>query len=78
MTPHEICHFEVFQQSTRQIRSIKKELEAALKRRASKSISNVRIPKEDGEGEKFKPGKYTPAFNQSRSLKFDGAERKRM
>ena len=78
MTHREICHFDVFQKSTRQNRNIKKELEAALKRRASKSISNLRIPKEDGEGEKFRPGKYMPAFNESRSLKFDGAERKRI
>ena len=78
MTQNEICQFEVFQQSTRQIRSIKKELEAALKRRASKSISNLRVPKEEGEGEKWRPSKWLPAFNESRSLKFDGAERKRI
>ena len=31
----------------------------------------------DGE-EKFRPSKYMPAFDESRSLKFDGAERKRL
>jgi len=62
LSDNEICNLEMFQHSLRQVRSVKKDLELALKRRAGKSISNIRLPSLEGHQERYKPSKHFPSF----------------
>ena len=78
MTDTDHCNFEIFKNSFRYKRNIKKELEQALENRAGRSISNLRLPHLEGKQEKFRISKMFPTFNNSNSLKFNGAERKRI
>jgi len=68
---NDACTFEIFPHAVKPARSVKKDLEIFIKKRAQFSISNLNLAHLEAKDSMYRPLKHIEPIENSESLKFN-------